>query len=130
VIRRADIVVAFVIFGAVVVAGMVVIALQVSVPQAVVVGLVSGVLGSSSTAVATLLAVRWTMQGQRERDQAAHIAARRAEAIDRQRAAFRHLLVAAAHITDAATEMRMYPWRDHPAWQSLNREANSTTVRH
>jgi hypothetical protein len=107
--RRAGIVAAFVILAAIVVAGLVVIALRGSVSEVVVVGLVSGVLGSSATAVATLLAVRWTMQGQRALDQEARTAAHRAEAVNRRRAAFRHLLVAGTHIHDAAMELRMYP---------------------
>lgn len=42
---------------------LVAIALRTSVPDTIVVGLVSGVLGSGATAVATLFAVRWTMEG-------------------------------------------------------------------
>jgi hypothetical protein len=79
------------------------------VPDAVVVGLVSGILGSSATAVATLLAVRWTMEGQRQLDREARESARRALAVDRRRAAFRELLVGAHHVYDAARELRMYP---------------------
>src|ERR1700674_5121797 len=108
--RRAAAVVAVVVVLGVVVAGLVAIAVRTSVPDAVVVGLVSGVLGSAATAAATLLAVGWTMEGQRRLDQEARESARRAVAIDRRRAAFRLLLVASDHIVDAAGELRAHPY--------------------
>src|SRR5258708_9955418 len=68
-IRRVGVVAGLFVVGCLLVAGLVAIAIRTSVPDAVVVGLVSGVLGSVATAAATLLAVRLTMEGQRRLDQ-------------------------------------------------------------
>jgi hypothetical protein len=108
-IRRVGIVVTVFLIGCVLVAGLVAIAIRTSVSQAIVVGLVSGVLGSATTAVATLLAVRWTMEGQRTLNHDARQFERRALAVDRRRAAFRQLIVGSNHLFDAARELRMYP---------------------
>ncbi len=107
--RRVGTVAAVFVVACVLVAGLVAIAIRTSVPNAIVVGLVSGVLGSGATAVATLLAVRWTMAGQRDLDRKAREFERHALAVDRRRAAFRQLLVGSNHVYDAARELRMYP---------------------
>jgi hypothetical protein len=108
-IRRVGTVAAAIVVACAAVAGLVAIAIRTSVSEAIVVGLVSGILGSGATAVATLLAVRWTMEGQRDLDRKAREFERHALAVDRRRAAFRHLLVGSNHVYDAARELRMYP---------------------
>jgi hypothetical protein len=109
-IRRVGVVAAVFAVGCLLVAGLVAIAIRTSVPDTIVVGLVSGVLGSGMTAVATLLAVRWTMEGQRRLDREARESERRVRAVDRRRAAFRQLLVASDRIVDAAGELRARPY--------------------
>jgi hypothetical protein len=108
-IRRVGTVAAVVFVACLLIAGLVAIALRSSVSDAVVVGLVSGVLGSGVTGVATLLAVRQTMEGQRELDRKAREFERHALAVDRRRAAFRQLLVASDYLKDAVWEVRLYP---------------------
>jgi hypothetical protein len=112
-VRRVGTIAAATVVACVLVAGLVAVAIRTSVPNVIVVGLVSGVLGSAATAVATLLAVRWTMEGQRKLDREAREFERHASAVDRQRAAFRQLLVGSNHVHDAARELRMYPM-GHP----------------
>jgi hypothetical protein len=107
--------VAFTITACVLIAGLVAIAIRASVSEVIVVGLVSGVLGSGVTAIATLLAVRWTMEGQRDLDRKARAFERHALAVDRRRAAFRQLLVASDHLMDAARQVRLYPQGRPPA---------------
>lgn len=108
-------VVAAMVVACVLIAGLVAIAIRGSLSEVIVVGLVSGVLGSGVTAIATLLAVRWTMEGQRDLDGKARAFERHALAVDRRRAAFRQLLVGSDHLMDAARLVRMYPQGRTPA---------------
>jgi len=75
------------------------------VPDAILVGLVSGVLASAATAVATLLAVRWTMEGQRSIDRESREFERHVALLTQRAADLRELGVTLTDMVTAAQEI-------------------------
>jgi hypothetical protein len=103
--RRVGTVAIVGIIGCLLVAGLVAIAIRTSVPDAILVGLVSGVLASAATAVATLLAVRWTMEGQRSIDRESREFERHVALLTQRAADLRELGVTLTDMVTAAQEI-------------------------
>jgi hypothetical protein len=108
--RRVGTVVIAAIIGGVLVAGLVAIAIRTSVPDAILVGLVTGVLGSAATAVATLLAVRWTMEGQRTIDRESREFERHVTLLTQRAADLRDLGVTLTDMVTAARRSSGSEW--------------------